>query len=345
MSSFSVSALEKKISELTNSQQSIQTLSLWCIHHRKHAKTICQTWIQEMKKEAKPKKKLTMIYLANDILQTCRKKGPEYAKEFNAVLPSAFRHCAKECDEKTMESVRRIVGIWLERQVYGSDNIAKFKKNLIPSFKDVAPKSPKLEKDVGPRSPKTTPLSRESRRRSWDSSLITTTPPGSPPPEKKSKLDGMIKPKHTPDADELVAKLQDLENSATQDAVVREKIANLPNEVTDPTYIDKVQDLKSARQLQQSIDEACGILAEYNARLAAEQVDRHKAQKMLMEYIEVQRYQQALMETRLEEYQSKLEQVTNVREELRTHLNNLPDIMKLPDPIPLPSAGDLFGRV
>lgn len=36
-------------------------------------------------------------------------------------------------------------------------------------------------------------------------------------------------------------RLQELENSATQDAVVREKIANLPTEVTDPTYIDKVE--------------------------------------------------------------------------------------------------------
>lgn len=40
--------------------------------------------------------------------------------------------------------------------------------------------------------------------------------------------------------DELVKRLQELENSATQDAIVREKIANLPTEVTDPTYIDKV---------------------------------------------------------------------------------------------------------
>jgi len=37
-----------------------------------------------------------------------------------------------------------------------------------------------------------------------------------------------------------VRRLQELEHSATQDALVREKIANLPTEVTDPTYIDKV---------------------------------------------------------------------------------------------------------
>lgn len=50
MSSFSESALEKKLSELSNSQQSVQTLSLWIIHHRKHAGTIVRVWHKELKK-------------------------------------------------------------------------------------------------------------------------------------------------------------------------------------------------------------------------------------------------------------------------------------------------------
>ena len=47
-----------------------------------------------------------------------------------------------------------------------------------------------------------------------------------------------------------------------------------------------------------------------------------------------------------QEYKSKLEQVTVVRKELKSHLANLPDLSKLPDVhgglAPLPSAGDLF---
>uniref|UniRef100_A0A9J7XQE2 Regulation of nuclear pre-mRNA domain containing 1B n=1 Tax=Cyprinus carpio carpio TaxID=630221 RepID=A0A9J7XQE2_CYPCA len=50
MSSFSESALEKKLSELSNSQQSVQTLSLWIIHHRKHASFIVRVWHRELKK-------------------------------------------------------------------------------------------------------------------------------------------------------------------------------------------------------------------------------------------------------------------------------------------------------
>lgn len=50
MSVFSESALEKKLAELSNSQQSVQTLSLWLIHHRKHSKTIVKVWYSELKK-------------------------------------------------------------------------------------------------------------------------------------------------------------------------------------------------------------------------------------------------------------------------------------------------------
>ena len=50
MSSFSDNNLAKKLNELNGTQQSIQTLSLWLIHHRKHAKTIVQVWLRELKK-------------------------------------------------------------------------------------------------------------------------------------------------------------------------------------------------------------------------------------------------------------------------------------------------------
>lgn len=40
-------------------------------------------------------KKLTYMYLANDVIQNSRKKGPEYAKEFATVLKQAFENIAK----------------------------------------------------------------------------------------------------------------------------------------------------------------------------------------------------------------------------------------------------------
>lgn len=51
MSAFSESALIKKLLELNASQQSIQTLSLWLIHHRKHHGIIVKTWQKELLKK------------------------------------------------------------------------------------------------------------------------------------------------------------------------------------------------------------------------------------------------------------------------------------------------------
>uniref|UniRef100_A0A8C9LE59 CID domain-containing protein n=1 Tax=Pavo cristatus TaxID=9049 RepID=A0A8C9LE59_PAVCR len=44
--------LEWKLLELSNSQQSVQTLSLWLIHHRKHSVLIVSMWEQELRKAA-----------------------------------------------------------------------------------------------------------------------------------------------------------------------------------------------------------------------------------------------------------------------------------------------------
>lgn len=50
MSAFTETALIKKLLELNASQQSIQTLSLWLIHHRKHYANIVKSWYKELMK-------------------------------------------------------------------------------------------------------------------------------------------------------------------------------------------------------------------------------------------------------------------------------------------------------
>lgn len=50
---FTESAFIKKLTELNNSSQSIQTLSLWLIHHRKHYSTVVKIWIRELIKGKK----------------------------------------------------------------------------------------------------------------------------------------------------------------------------------------------------------------------------------------------------------------------------------------------------
>ena len=81
---------------------------------------------------ASEKRKITFIYLANDVIQNSKKKGPEYGKEFGNILPKAFEHMStiQNFDEKSKKSLERVLNIWQERGVYDAKQIAEFKKAL-----------------------------------------------------------------------------------------------------------------------------------------------------------------------------------------------------------------------
>ena len=107
---FSQQALERKLQNLSSTVQNIQVMAQWAIHYRKHAKTITAVWYKELQKGEKPRlarllaivsispilvaadsnRKLTLLYLANDIIQNGRKKGSEFKAEFTRILPRAF---------------------------------------------------------------------------------------------------------------------------------------------------------------------------------------------------------------------------------------------------------------
>ena len=130
--SFSESSLLRKINELNNTQQSVQSVSLWLIHHRKHSNTIVKIWLKELMNSTKSDRKLTFIYLANDMLQNSRKKGYEYMTEFSSVLPDAIENTAKFSDEKDKVrfTLERILNIWKDRKIYPDEKIEELKKIL-----------------------------------------------------------------------------------------------------------------------------------------------------------------------------------------------------------------------
>lgn len=339
MSGFTDSVLEKKLGELNNSQQSIQTLSLWLIHHRKHHKTIVQVWFKELKK-AKTGRKLTFMYLANDVIQNSKKKGPEFSTEFTTILSKAFGH-VYECvsDAKTKTGLERIINVWEERSVYDSNII-----NGLRSAMNVASPIQPVKKSE-PRHEKSKRKSSERKVKVIDVEPVfkkKKVPKEEPVQTIKSPL------ADPPDAEELIRALQDLENCPSTDAIVREKIASLPPEVSDITLLEKVQTREAAEKLSKQVEEACAILAEYNTRLTDELEDRKHVSKILGDFTRAQRDRVTATEKKVEEFKEQLKRVSQVRNELKSHLQNLPDLTLLPSVTgglaPLPSAGDLFNQ-
>ncbi|XP_048367635.1 regulation of nuclear pre-mRNA domain-containing protein 1A isoform X2 [Sphaerodactylus townsendi] len=308
MSAFSEAALERKLSELSNSQQSVQTLSLWLIHHRKHSPLIVAVWERELRK-AKPNRKLTFLYLANDVIQNSKRKGPEFTKDFAPVIVEAFKHVSSETDESCKKHLGRVLSIWEERSVYENDVLEQLRHAL-----------------YGEKAP---------RKRTYEQIKV-----------EDNNCSAQSSPCDPPQTTDLIRALQELENAASGDAAVHQRIASLPVEVQDASLLDRITDKESGEQLSKTVDNACMLLADYNGRLAAEIDDRKQLTRMLSDFLRCQKEVLTEKEQTLEEYKRKLARVSQVRKELKSRLQSLPDLSRLPNvtgsQVHLPFAGDVY---
>jgi len=391
MSGYSEPALERKLSDLNNSAQSIQQLSLWLIHHRKHYHSIVKVWFKELGKSPTATRKLTLLYLANDVVQNSKKKHPEIAKEFGSVMVKVMSHLShvKDIDAKTVKSVARLLSIWQDRNIFepkvqsemakvwtaksleasstkdsGNDNGASTpppnKKQKLDSRRNSSGvHSSTGSSSGGERTPQKTPQQQKSTSQQIKEILHSSPPPAAPasaassPPAAAASSSPLKSPAVTvpagdpPEPEELIKAIQDLENAASSDAAVREKISRLPPEVSEPSHLDKIQSAEEGRQLLAKVNQAMTLLTEYNERLSQELKDRKKVDKMIADFLAAQKDMLAQAEERLELYRDKLDKVNTVKDDLQSHIQSLPDLTKLPDVTsgglpPLPSAGDLF---
>ncbi|KAL0316676.1 UNVERIFIED_CONTAM: Regulation of nuclear pre-domain-containing protein 1A [Sesamum radiatum] len=104
---FNEKLLTEKLSKLNSSQQSIESLSRWCISHRKKAKQVVETW-EKVFRSAQREQRVSLLYLSNDILQNSRRKGSEFVNEFWKVLPAALKGVYDSGDENCKKVASRL---------------------------------------------------------------------------------------------------------------------------------------------------------------------------------------------------------------------------------------------
>lgn len=251
---------------------------------------------------ASKSKKLTFMFLANDVIQNSKRKGPEYANEFSKVLNRAFAHIREACseDKKTIDSLQRILSIWLDRHVYDDTQISGYRKALGVSTSSNGESSS------------------EKKRRHEEGAVVASVAS----PAKKSKVSKehsksevievngkkethvTLSPHEAfgepPEPEELIRALQEIENSASSDVAVRQKIANLPLEYTEVSMLSKLENKDSALKLAKEVSDAVKLLNDYNNRLCHEMEDRKKLQVMLKDFAQEQRELVSQAESRLE---------------------------------------------
>lgn len=119
--------LEKRFSMVSTSAGSIQSLSSLCLHYKNHHKRIAQIWLRCLQK-AKIPHRLTLIYLANDIVQNAKRKNSlSFIEDFKNILKDTIPYLR---DDKIRKSVERVFSIWQDRSIYDSKFTSELKSAL-----------------------------------------------------------------------------------------------------------------------------------------------------------------------------------------------------------------------
>uniref|UniRef100_A0A0R3S3J3 CID domain-containing protein n=1 Tax=Elaeophora elaphi TaxID=1147741 RepID=A0A0R3S3J3_9BILA len=115
--------IARRLRAVDQSSESIQTTSMWILHHRDLAAQFVNCWTEVFKTAGDPLQ-IALFYVANDVCQKAKKKGNSH------VLLQAFApHWVNAISysrgsENVQKAVSRILDIFEERQIYSKSQLA-----------------------------------------------------------------------------------------------------------------------------------------------------------------------------------------------------------------------------
>ncbi|EFO21925.1 hypothetical protein LOAG_06568 [Loa loa] len=115
--------IARRLRAVDQSSESIQTTSMWILHHRDLAAQFVNCWTEVFRTAGDPLQ-IALFYVANDVCQKAKKKGDSH------VLLQAFApHWVNAISysrgsENVQKAVSRILDIFEERQIYSKSQLA-----------------------------------------------------------------------------------------------------------------------------------------------------------------------------------------------------------------------------
>lgn len=85
---FNATDFELRLTNLKDSQESIQAMSSWCLKHRPNHKRVVSSWLNVLK-QVKVEHRLILFYLANDVIQYSKRKNFEFVDSWGTTLQRA----------------------------------------------------------------------------------------------------------------------------------------------------------------------------------------------------------------------------------------------------------------
>ncbi|KRX27467.1 Regulation of nuclear pre-mRNA domain-containing protein 1A [Trichinella nelsoni] len=282
MSTFPEMKFRDKLAELRQSQQSVQTLSLWVIHHRKNDREIARLWLETVLKERRPEKLLSLFYLVNDVVQNSRRKHAAFLEHFRNVLDAAFAHAVPLFDSEDLKRLAHILDIWQERNVYQLDVIQSWRGGLSAPREDaLAASVPKISEGGEPLTPLMSPQPLSTHFDEKTVSNCNQFANDDRNDETRLHVIALVT--------DVIDFLTKLKNSPSSDAFTRQSIAALP---ADLCNLQKIRSITDSQELDKHLtiaEQAQHMVNEYVKRLSEEMEMRSKMMNTLETLTEILR--------------------------------------------------------
>ncbi|KAM8794299.1 regulation of nuclear pre-mRNA domain-containing protein 2 [Eudromia elegans] len=228
-------SLDRKLQAVTNTMESIQGLSSWCLENKRHHSTIVYHWMKWLRRSAFPHR-LNLFYLANDVIQNCKRKNAIVFRDtFAEVLPEA---ASLVKDPSVSKSIERIFKIWEDRNVYPEETILALKEALSTTFKSQKQLKETLNKQ--PNKP-------------WKKSQTSTNPKAA----LKSKIVAEFRPQS------LIDELLLYKRSEDQIELKEKQLSTMRVDVCSTETLKCLKDKTGGKKFSKEFEEASSKLEEF----------------------------------------------------------------------------------
>ena len=169
--------LTEKMNSLDASLEKITSLSkMMGLNYHKSQAAVNLWW--ESFQSTNPKRYLTFIYVANDIMQNTRKMGTDYVDAFLKVLSEALCLTIAR-NPKLLSKIKRLIQVWGERKVISSTILNQLLTQVTSDLSHIGPSTYK---------------SKQVKVVAVGTPPSPGTPPGTPPPECVARSRLLLRP-------------------------------------------------------------------------------------------------------------------------------------------------------
>ncbi|XP_039662710.1 regulation of nuclear pre-mRNA domain-containing protein 2 isoform X2 [Perca fluviatilis] len=239
-------SLDRRFQGVSNTMESIQGLSNWCIENKKHHGLIVRHWMKWLKKSDN-NHRLNLFYLANDVIQNCKRKNAiVFRSAFAEVLPNAAQFIR---DVKVRKSVERIFTIWEERSVYPEEVIAQFKAGMNKKEKE-REKQKQKEKEK-----------EKEKEKAKDKEKEKETPPATASANTKAALKSKIVAEFTPYS--LIEQLSRYKRAVAEEELREKQLAALRVDVCSTEALKRLKDKAGGNKFAKDFEDGSLKLQEF----------------------------------------------------------------------------------